>query len=293
MERVLPARIQSAPRAHPRWRILLTYLWRHGRLPDLDAPRTFTELVQARKLAGHDRWMVGMADKVVAKTHVAERLGTDWLIPTLWQGTALPEVAPWPTPFVVKARHGCRQNAFVLDARADWQAIRAEAARWTTRDYGWWLDEGLYRDIPRGLLVEPFVGTPPVLPVDYKFYAFGGRVEAVQVHHGRGGDHRWSLLDRERCRLSAGQGSDPAPPRSLAAMIDAAETLAEGRDFLRVDLYEIDGRPLFGEMTFYPGSGLDRFDPVELDARLGAHWLRALGAGSGARGGQPLELLRA
>ncbi len=63
---------------------------------------------------------------------------------------------------------------------------------------------------------------------------------------------------------------------ALKRMIVAAETLSAGSDFLRVDLYEIDGKPLFGEMTFYPGSGLDRFDPVALDTELGAHWLRAL-----------------
>ena len=58
-------------------------------------------------------------------------------------------------------------------------------------------------------------------------------------------------------------------------MIASAETLAAGFDFVRVDLYEIDGRPLFGEMTFYPGSGLDRFAPVTLDDRMGRDWARA------------------
>lgn len=265
-------------------------------MPDLDDPKTFTELVQARKLAGHDAWMVGMADKVVAKTRVAARLGTDWIIPTLWHGTVLPETAPWAAPFVVKARHGCKQNVFVLDDAADWTAIRAETAAWMRRSYGGWLDEGLYRDIPRGLLVEPFVGAPPVLPVDYKFYVFGGRVEAVQVHLARGAGHRWVMFDRDWRRVSVGgQGAEPAPPASLPAMIAAAETLGATRDFCRVDLYEIDGQPLFGEMTFYPGSGLDRFDPVALDAVLGRYWLRALGQprGSGQRVDRTVELLDA
>jgi len=42
---------------------------------------------------------------------------------------------------------------------------------------------------------------------------------------------------------------------------------------VRVDFYEIDGHPRFGEMTFYPGSGLDPFDPPALDAMLGDRWL--------------------
>lgn len=264
-------------------------------MPDLDEPATFTELVQARKLDGHDPWMVGMADKVVAKARVAARLGTGWTIPTLWHGTELPETAPWPVPFVVKARHGCRQNIFVLDDSADWTAIRTRAASWMRRSYGGWLDEGLYRDIPRGLLVEPFVGTPPSLPIDYKFYVFGGRVAAVQVHLARGGRHRWVMFDRDWRRLSAGGAATAPPaPASLPAMIAAAETLGEARDFCRVDLYEIAGKPLFGEMTFYPGSGLDRFDPVALDALLGREWLRALQPHAlSPCVGQPPELIAA
>jgi hypothetical protein len=85
------------------------------------------------------------------------------------------------------------------------------------------------------------------------------------------------LFDRSWRRVSvASADPDPVAPASLARMIVAAEVLAKGIDFLRVDLYEVGGRPLFGEMTFYPGSGLDRFDPVALDHELGAHWLRAL-----------------
>ena len=58
-------------------------------------------------------------------------------------------------------------------------------------------------------------------------------------------------------------------------MIEAAETLGQGFDFVRVDFYEIDGAPRFGEMTFYPGSGLDPFDPPEIDLILGRLWAEA------------------
>ena len=60
-------------------------------------------------------------------------------------------------------------------------------------------------------------------------------------------------------------------------MVAAAEKLGAGFDFVRVDFYEVGGRPLFGEMTFYPGSGLDKFAPVTLDTELGKLWLAAGG----------------
>lgn len=263
----------------------LTYWWRHGRWPSLNRPRLFTELVQVRKLRDRDPRLPLLADKVAAKAFVAERLGAEWVTPTLWHGDALPAVAPWSAPFVVKARHGCKQNAFVRSALDDWQVVRKRAQTWPRRRYGRWLDEWLYRHIPRGLLVEPMIGDAKALPIDYKFYVFGGVVACVQVHLGRGAQHRWIVFDPQWRRLSAATDDlDPAPPASLARMIEAAETLARDFDFVRCDFYEDGGQPLFGEFTFYPGSGLDPFDPVALDRELGARWL---GVCSDYRGVEP------
>ena len=99
----------------------------------------------------------------------------------------------------------------------------------------------------------------------------GGRAVAVQVHDGRGGDHRWHQYDRHWRALSREAGGQAAPS-SLAAMLAAAERLARDQDFMRVDFYEVDGQPLFGEFCLYPGSGLDPFDPPSLDSWLGAQW---------------------
>lgn len=263
--------------------IRLSYLWRHGRLPDVNDPKLFTEWVQYRKLHDRDPRLPTLADKVAVKAWVAARLGPSWVIPTLWNGTTLPTEAAWPLPFVVKARHGCNQTRFMFDGKADWRGIRRDAERWMKSQYGSWLSEWLYQDIPRGLLVEPYVGDGPTLPVDYKFYVFGGQVEYVQVHLGRGGKHRWMVLDRDWHRLSTPTGdAAPARPSALTKMISAAETLGQGFNFVRVDLYDGVKSPLFGEMTFYPGSGLDRFDPVSLDARMGRSWRAALSKGSEA-----------
>jgi len=275
MDEVRPTDRLPRPGAD-RLRVRLTYLWRHGRLPALARPTLFNELVQDRKLRNRDARLPLLADKVGVKAFVADRIGSAWVIPTLWHGLMLPKRAPWPVPFVVKARHGCNQTAFVRTGTEDWPAIRRAAARWVGKTYGYWLDEWLYRHIPPGVLVEPFVGVGHDLPIDYKFFVFDGRVEFVQVHLGRERRHRWVVFDRDWRRVSGANG-DPDPPRPacLPRMIDAAQELGRDFDFVRVDLYAVNDRPLFGEMTFYPGSGLDRFHPVSLDMVLGAYWLRA------------------
>lgn len=270
----------DAARAHERLRVRLCYLWRHRRLPDLERPTRFTELVQARKLSDRDPRLPLMADKLAVKDHVAAVLGPGWVTPTLWSGDVPPDHAPWPRPFVLKARHGCRQ-VLVVRAGDDWGVARARAADWLKRPYGVWLDEWLYRHIPRGLLAEVFAGPGPALPVDYKLFAFGGRVEYVAIHSGRdldGRTHRQVVVDRG-WRYVAGPSDAPPTPRpaSLERMVAGAEVLAAPFDFVRVDLYDLPDGPRFGELTFYPGSGLDRFESAALDGEMGAHWLRARG----------------
>lgn len=257
----------------------LTYLWRHRRLPDLaEAPR-FTEQVQRRKLFDRDPRHGPLLDKIAAKALVARRLGPEWVTPTAWHGASLPPTIPFAVPGIVKARHGCNQYAVLRAAPSStaWDTLRRRAERWTARPFGFWLSEWAYRDVPRGLLAEPLIGDGAALPVDYKIYVFGGRATHVQVHLDRAGAHRWVLHDRYFRRLVPGE-DQPVAPRSLPAMLDAAEELARGFDFLRVDFYEIDGAPRFGEFCLYPGSGLDPFAADWIDFELGALWRAARGA---------------
>ena len=259
-----------------RLRISLSYWWRHGHFPELDSPRTFTEWVQWRKLNERSLVLAAMTDKGRSKTMVAATLGPEWVVPTLWQGTAAPETPPWPVPFVIKSSHGCNQVAIVRDVARDWPQALTRSRKWTRSSYGRWLDEWLYSKSPPGLIVEPFIGQGEVPPVDYKVYVFNGVAAVMQVHSERTTNHRWVQYDCSWNRLS--NGADVAAPEGLTAIIEAAEALGRGHDFLRVDFYDLPGQPLFGEFCLYPGSGLDRFDPVSLDVLLGEKWAAARAA---------------
>ncbi len=259
-----------------RLRIFITYTWQHWRVPRLGRPRRFTDYVQRRKLEDRDPRWPGLMDKVRAKAAVAAQIGAEWIIPTLWHGARLPMDAPWPRPFVVKTRHGCKQIAFVAEGD-DWDVIRCRLMRHAGQRYGWWLDEWAYGEIAPGFIVEPRIGPTERQPIDYKLLVFAGRVAFFEVHLDRGTPrHRWVTLDRDWQRVSSPDGHPgPERPMTMDQMISAAEVLAAGIDCVRVDLYEDDGRPLFGEMTFYPGSGLLPFAPPELDLVFGEHWRRA------------------
>lgn len=266
---------ERKPARAARLRIALAYGWRHRRLVRLDPPERFTDWIQWRKLYDRDQRMPPLADKYEVKRHVAETLGREWVTPTLFHGRYLPEVPPWPLPFVVKSRHGSNQCAFVRTGSEDWAANRAAARRWMRAPYGLLLDEWLYRHVPRSILVEPFLGTAGVLPVDYKVYVFGGRAACVKVDRDREHGHWRAIYDLGWRPVWEPPGwPGAAPPESLVEMIAAAETLGRGFDFVRADFYEVDGRPRFGELTFYPGSGLSPL-PDHLDYWLGSLWTKA------------------
>lgn len=254
-------------------RVPVTYLWRHHHWPDTRSPLLYTEWVQWRKLHDRDHGLAKLTDKLFAKEFAAIQVGDEFIIPTLWQGTKLPDLPPWSFPFIVKANHGCRQFVVVRSA-SDWQRARSSAPSWLESRYGYWLDEWHYSQARRMLIVEPFIGPADALPIDYKFYVFDGGVRCIQVHLGRASHHRWYQFDPDWNLLSAStDGEDIPPPGSLSRMLKAAETIAAGRDHLRVDFYEWEGNPLFGEICLFPGSGLDRFHPVSLDTLLGSYWI--------------------
>lgn len=258
------------------WRVCLTHLCRQGRLPQLEDPVRFNDLVQARKL--HDRvpGHAPLLDKLAVKARVRQVLGGAWVTPTLWSGPRLPDAPPFACPAMVKARHGCNQNAALIEppGPAHWRRLQRQTAAWTRKPYGLLLDEWAYRDVPRGLLAEPLLGDGTALPVDYKVFVFGGRATHVQVHLDRRHDHRWILHDRAWRQLAPVQDRPP-PPRSLPAMLAAAEALAGDIDFVRIDFYEIAGLPRFGEFCLYPGSGLHPFAADWIDLELGGLWRAA------------------
>lgn len=140
-----------------RWRVVASYLWRHRRYPDLDAPTRFTELVQRRKLTDRSPRQSQFLDKLGVKAMVSARLGTEWIIPTLWHGQALPASPQFDVPAILKARHGCNQYAVLCDVPSarEWRRLQRTAARWQRRPYGIWLDEWAYRGVPRGLIASP------------------------------------------------------------------------------------------------------------------------------------------
>ena len=263
-------------------RVMRQYRRRVGRYPNLLRPTRFSEKVQIAKLRWRTPSMIALADKVLVKHIVAERLGADWITPTLYAGPALPprHERNWPTPYVIKANNWSGGNHFVTGPEEpDWDVIDERVAHWFSRKFGRSFGEWVYRASPPQVLVEPYIGGKEP-PPDFKLHVFDGRVELISVNWEYFGGLKRANYDRDWNRLPFVMTSDNPPyygdgippmPGSYPEMIRAAELLSTGFPFARVDFYEIDGRPRFGEVTFYPSSGFLQL-PDEFDFRYGAMW---------------------
>jgi hypothetical protein len=252
-----------------------------GYLPDLTNPKTFSEKMQVFKLNWRHPFMADLTDKVKAKDAVRSVLGDEWIIPTLWHGGRLPSLEErkrWPTPYVLKANQGSgNRNCFVRSPSAiDWPSIEIMTERWMRKPHGG-TSEWAYTQIEPQLLVEPMLSENIT---DYKMMVFRGRVEYMRVHLDRVNDHRIHFYDREwrkqpLCLKGYSNKGDPiAPPRSLGRMIDAAEKLLAAYPFpyARIDFYDVDGSPKFGEFTLYSDGGFKPFLPEEFERQAGDLW---------------------
>lgn len=111
---------------------------------------------------------------------------------------------------------------------------------------------------------------------DYKFFCFNGRVRFFKVDFGRFVEHHANYYSPDGKLLDFGEADfAPVPsagivlPANLRDMVVSAEQLAKGEPFLRVDFYNVGGKIYFGELTFYPASGMGKWTSDEVDRELG------------------------
>jgi hypothetical protein len=267
-----------------RWHIAFDFVRAHGHLPSLDSPKSFSEKIQWRKLHEFDARMPDLVDKVKAKQFVAKQFGEKYIIPTLAVYNSADELdftkPPLSQPpYVLKANHGSGLNIFVKELPIDADAIKKKLAGFLKLDYEKVLEEWAYSEVDRKILVEPFVDAPQGYIPDYKFHVFNGTTYAIELVIDRFKDYwinffdrNWKRIDVKKYAKRPPYQGEVKPPAKYAEMLTLAEGLAAGFPYVRVDLYDVNGDVKFGEMTFYPGSGYDRFDPPEWDQKFGEQW---------------------
>lgn len=262
----------------------LKYRAKTGKRLELDEPGTFNEKLQWLKLYDRRPEYTVMVDKYRVRGYIQEKLGARYLIEQLgvWDHPEEIDFGALPDRFVLKCNHNSGLGMCICTDKAslDVERVKAELRRGLAQDYYLTGREWPYRDVPRKIIAEQFLESDAGGLTDYKIHCFNGVPRFILVCRDRFTGSglvedfytsEWERMELKRPKVP--NGATPIPkPEQLEQMLDLAEKLSKDIPFLRVDLYLVGGQILFSELTFFPASGFEGFDPPQWDRTLG-QWL--------------------
>lgn len=256
-----------------------------GIKPDLDHPNKFSEKIQWLKLHDHNPLYTTLVDKLAVKEFVRERLGDEYVIPVIAEWDT-PEQIKWaklPNQFVIKTNHDGGGNGIVICKEKSKFSI-AKAMQELNHSFNRSLymvgREWPYKNVEKRVFAETFVNDSNGELRDYKFFCFNGKVKCFKIDYNRQIYHQANYYDPQCHLLRYGEAACPPNfdagihiPENIQEMVALAEKLARDIPFVRVDFYNVDGRIYFGEITFYPASGMSKWvGEVDVDSLWG-EWL--------------------
>ena len=266
----------------------LSWLWwcKMGYRINWENPQTFCEKIQWLKIHDRRSEYTKMVDKYAVKEYVRNRIGSEYIIPTLgvWDRA---EDINWdvlPDRFVLKTTHGGGGNGVIICRdKTNFDKVNAVALlnKSMQSDIYILLREWPYKDVPKRIMAEQYMEDFGIdvssCLTDYKFFCFDGIPRYCQVIKDRHTsetidffDMDWNHMEFIGLNPKVIHATDiPKRPNHFETMKSLAHSLAEGLVFSRIDLYEINGHEFFGEITLYPASGFGKFTPGHYDELLG------------------------
>ena len=264
------------------WYLSILYYLAHHRRLNLNNPKRFSEKVQYYKMHYHNPEMIPLTDKYRVREYVADKIG-DVYLNKLYQVVDNAEDIDFdklPQKYVIKTTDGgSGENVFICHdgTQINQDEIIQTVNSWKGKKYYLLTREYAYgKNIKSRIIVEEYLSsavTPEKGINDYKFLCFNGVFKYLWVDTDRYSGHKRAWFDHNFSLLKEVRNSfervDVILPDNVSEMAKLAEMLASPFPLARIDLYNIDGRIYFGEITFYPGSGFERFIPDSFDYTLG------------------------
>lgn len=242
-------------------------------------PSTFNEKLQWSKIYGPGKEYAQYVDKVLVKRYVAETIGEEYVIPTfgVWCTEKDVDVDSLPEQFVLKCNHnsGC---VVICRDKSEFDLTEAQKIlrRALKNNYYLMGKEKPYKYVERRVFAEKFMQDNVHNEIrDYKFFCFDGHPQMLLIASNRVDELKLDYFDMNFNHLNLRQGYGNAvqpleKPESFELMKTLVSKLSSGFPQVRVDMYEINEKVYFGEMTFFHFNGFMPFEPASWDDRLGA-----------------------
>lgn len=248
---------------------------------DLTNPKTYNEKIQWLKLYDRNELYTNLVDKYKVRKYVTSKIGEEYLIPLLgiWNSPDDIEFEELPPKFVLKCTHDSG-GVFICDdkSKLNIPELNSKLKKSLKKNYFWAQREWPYKNVTPKIVAEKFMVDNDTNELrDYKFFCFDGTPKFMFVATNRGIDTRFDFFDLgfnhipvEQHYKNADDKSKITKPENFELMIEISKKLSEDLPHVRVDLYEINGKVYFGELTFYHFSGWESFNPREYDELFGS-----------------------
>jgi hypothetical protein len=250
--------------------VKLYYRMRVGRKLDVNNPKTLNEKLQWLKFNYCFPLQSVVSDKLLVREYVKQKIGEQYLIPLLgkWKKYEDIDFNQLPNKFVLKCNHDSGGLVVCTDKdKLNYSIAKNKIEKSLNSNFFYIGREHQYRNIKPMILCEKFISDNGKVPMDYKIYCFNGEPDVILVCKDRFAgnthrakyyfyDHKWKFIPLNKGDDNISNPEIPCP-KNLDEMIEIAKELSKDFIFSRIDLYNIDGKIYFGEITLSPNSGFD------------------------------------
>ena len=258
--------------------IKLKYKMKMNRTLDLENPQTFNEKLNWLKLYDRNPEYTKMVDKYEVKKYVADKIGEEYIIPTLGIYNNFDEIDfdKLPNQFVMKCTHDSGGLVICRDKNnLNLKQAKKKIEKSLKRNYYYTCREWPYKDVKPRIIIEQYMEDKGEKDLkDYKFFCFNGEPKICLVCSDRENylketfyDENWNLFPFSRANHKIDKTIKK--PINFEQMQILSIKLSENIPFVRIDFYEIERKTYFGEITFYPAAGTEKFEPEKYDKILG------------------------
>ncbi|MDY3006748.1 ATP-grasp fold amidoligase family protein [Anaerococcus porci] len=244
-------------------------------------PTTFNEKIQWLKLNNNTELKTKCADKLSVRDYIGKKIGSDYLVPLygVWDKFEDINFSNLPNKMIFKSTTGSGRYKIIKNKNEiNYNELKKSMDKWQNLIYGYAGMEIQYLDIDRKIICEKLLNMNGPSVIDYKIHSFNGRPLIIEYISDRKGkfcseswfDINWNVLkitmDSEKYK---NHKIIPKPPKKLNEMLNIASKLSQDFIYVRVDLYEIDEKIYFGELTFTPANGVDNWNEKESQKYVG------------------------
>lgn len=252
-----------------------------GKNLNFENPVTFNEKIQWLKINNRESEYTIMVDKYKVREYISETIGEQYLIPLLgvWDSPDEINFDILPDEFVLKCNHNSGLGMCICKNKStlNIEKVKQDLSNGLNENYYLLYREWPYKNVEKKIIAEKYMSDQGKELQDYKIHCFNGIPKIILVCRDRFSDTgltedffdiEWNHLNisRENCKHSVDKIK---APKNLKLMLRLARILSENIPFVRIDFYEINGKVYFGEITFFPASGLKKFIPEKWDIDLG------------------------